>query len=402
MRLKLGGVAIVGLGLAVGTPALGQQGDTVMITSTSAPGGVHRGGRALSRETMQRMGEVLGLDEIQLDVAFEMFKEFADQRQQLNDRLRQDLEAARKEVTDGDFGAMMARMKEVNGAHQSAVAELEQTLFRDMRAMLSPEQDVLWEQAERIHRRAKNLGSLTRSEARVDLDDLVRTEFADAYGQPAVTEVLERWAVHVDGLLVERMRKAEDIGGGPGFNGGVFIFDGEEDPYEPLRTLDARIATAGQQAVRTLAGVLEHDRVESAWLRQAYSRVYKKTSGERRLEAAMGLATLDEAQRDQLQAAADQHERDVAAARDRWVVAEREREAEDRLPPGVVLVVHGQDPSPSDEAEAAVLQLDERLESKLTSILRAEQLAELPKAESELRFEFTPGSSESRTIRSPR
>lgn len=369
-------LAAIGLAAMAPTVASGQA-ERVMVTSSmqAGPGA----GRALSRERVEQMGEAVGLDDVQLEIALELFKEVAAKRQALGDALREATEDARELREDGDFTKMLARIKEITAKHQEAVNQLEQTYLQDLQAMLLPEQLEAWPKAERIYRRGQHLGSLMRSQARVDVDELVRTEFATAYQRDDVADVLERWAVQVDSLLVERARKAEDIGGGPGFQGGILIMDGE-DPYKPLRDIDGRIAAAGEQAVRTLSGVLEEDRIEDAWLRKAFARVYRQTDGERRLEAAMEIEDLTTDQREQLEAVAGQHRRDAESARDRWVQAEKQREEDDTMPPGVVVMIEGQEPSPSELARKAVDELDERLEAKLEAILTAEQLATLPEA----------------------
>lgn len=377
MRQKLLGAMVVCMVMAAGGPAVGQQGGSVVVRSTTTTGGLSASSAAFSRETVERIGEALGLDEMQREVALEMFRDLASQRQALGDRLRQDIESAREDVQDGDFSVMITRMKELTGAYQESVEALEATYLADVQAMLTADQADAWPAAERIHRRAKHLNSLTRSEARVDLDELVRASFAEVAGREAVVDAVERWAVHVDGLLVERARKAEDVGG-PGAGGAVFIFEDGDDPYEPLRAIDGRIAQASRQAVRTLAGILEDNAIEAAFQRRAFARVFRQTDGERRLEAALALETLSQDQREQLDAAADQWTRDAGPARERWVAAEREREEDNRLPPGVVMFVDGQEPSDSEKARDTVKELDERLQARIASILSDKQLAELP------------------------
>ncbi len=377
MRQKLLGALVVCVAMAAGGPAAGQESGSFVVRSTTTKGGLSTAGAAFSRETVERMCEALGLDEMQREVAMEMFRDLASRRQELGDRLRQDIASAKEDVQDGDFSVMITRMKEMTDSYQESIEALEATYLADVQVMLTADQADAWPAAERIHRRAKHLKSLTRSEARVDLDELVREFFAEGASREAIIDAVERWAVHVDGLLVERARKAEDIGGADA-GGAVFIFEDGDDPYEPLRAIDGRIAQASRQAVRTLAGILEDDAIEAAFHRRAFARVFKQTDGERRLEAALALETLSQEQREQLDAAADQWMRDAGPARERWVAAEREREEDNRLPPGVMIFVDGQEPSDSEKARDAVKDLDERLEARIASILSAEQLAELP------------------------
>ena len=266
--------------------------------------------------------------------------------------------------------------------------------------MLTGAQAEAWPAAERVYRRGVQLGSLLRSEARVDLDQMVRREHPEAIERTDVADVLERWAIQVDALLIERARKAEAIEPNQGFGVGVVALGDGEDRYKGLRAIDARIVAAGEQTVRLLQGVLEDDSIERTWLEAAFARVYRDTDGERRLAAAFEREDLDAEQREQLEAAAAQHEREVAVARERWVKAEREREIESTLPPNVSVVVRGEDPTPSQLARDAVKELEARLEARLEAILTAEQLAELPEPTTiEGAMTFTPGSSPGRAIR---
>lgn len=375
-------------------PAHAQQTGRVTIqASASSP--VSGGSGSLSRERVERMAQAMQFDDVQSGVAMDLYRDLADARQVAAEAMRRDLEKARETMDDGDFNSMLAKIQGVTGRHQEQVEALESAFLEDLQALLSEEQADLWPKAQRVYRRGKHLGQALRSAARVDLDDLVRTDFADAYQRADVADVLDRWAVQVDGYLVERARKSDAIGG-TDFRGGIFIMDGE-DPFKELREIDARIASAGEQTVRTLMGVLGDDLVHDAWVRKAFARVYRPLDAERRLDAALALEGLRSEQREQLEAAATQHGRDAKAARDRWVEAEKEREANDRLPAGVVMVIEGQESSPSDLARKAVRELGDRLEGRLAAILTAEQLSALPEAEPEA--EPMPGAVGGRSIR---
>lgn len=373
-------------------PALAQ-GSRVLVTTSASDAG-----EPLSRGLVERMGEAIGLNDVQREVALELFKALAEQRQALSDARREAIDRARQDAEGGDVSEFVNIMKAETVKYQDAVEGLERTFLQDLEALVLPEQSEAWPKAERIFRRGRYMTRLMRSEARVDVDALVRDRFASVYSREDVAAVLERWSVQVDGLLQERARRAEQIHGGPDFRGSIFLIDGE-DHFKPLRELDARIASASHQAVRALAGAMEDSGIEDAWIRAAYVRVYRITDSERRLEAALELDGLSDEQKEQLRAVADQHRRNADAARDRWVRAEREREAEDTLPPGMVVRIDGQEPTPSDLAKQAVAELGERLEAKLRAILTPEQLAALPETSPEPeQFEFAPATG-SRTIR---
>ncbi|MEQ8843981.1 MAG: hypothetical protein RIB58_03925 [Phycisphaerales bacterium] len=324
------------------------------------------------------MGDRLALDEVQREIAIDLYRALSDTRQQMADGLREAIEAEKGSAEGGDFSVIMSTIQELTSGHQRATKALEATYLTDLRSMLSEEQAESWPAAERVYRRGTSLGSLMRSEARVDLEELVREQRPEALARAEVSNVLERWAVQVDGLLQERERRSEALKGDAEMDLKVVLMGGDDDPFEELREIDARIASAGDQTLRTLAAVLEDDGLREAWLRKAYTRVFRQTQAEARLEAAMALENLTDDQRSQLEAAGSQHERDASAARSRWVQAEREREEEDRLVPGVMIKIQGAEPSASDLARRAIDELDERLESKLAAILTEAQIGALP------------------------
>lgn len=385
------------LGLIACGPAMGQDGGRVVVhaSSSSLTSGTADG---LSRDRVKGMTEALGFDEVQSSVALDMYRDLADAKQAAADSLRHDIQRLQQEADGQDMMSMMTKIKEATGNHQERVRVLELTFMSDLRALMTPEQEENWPKAERLHRRGKHLRTLLRAPARVDLEELVRTEFAQTAGNADVIDMLDRWSVQVDGHLVERERKASAIGINPDFRGGIF-FGGGEDPYKELREIDGRIAQLGEQTIRMMSGIFGDDAFHSAWLRLAYPRVYRPLDAERRLEAALGLEDLSPSQREQLEAMAAQHARDASAARARWVEAEKEREANDPLPPGVMVLVDGQEHAGSAPARLAVRDLGVRLEQRLSQILTAEQMELLPKAEPESdAVQFTPAGS-SRTIR---
>lgn len=390
--------AMVALAVSVATTLPASVSSGMQETRVVTSGSFHLAGasssRSLSRELVERMGDRLDLDEVQHEIAMDLFRDLSDARQQLADGLREAIEAERVRG-EGGITLDLGKIKELTSGYQRATKALEATYLMDLRAMLGEAQAESWPAAERVYRRGTSLGSLLRSEARVDVDKLVRDERPQALGRQEVADVLERWAVQVDGLLREREREADKIDGDAAEELAVALIGGDEDPYEELRAIDARIASAGDRALRTLAGVLGDDGLREAWLRQAYPRIFRQTGAEARLETAMTLESLTDDQRSQLEAAEAQHERDASAARSRWVQAERERESEDRLPPGVLIQMQGAEPSASELARRAVGELDARLDSKLDAILTEAQLLALPASPARQageRFELRGGS----------
>lgn len=388
-------IAFASLSLALAMPAVAQEGGQVVMRSsmssisTGASGG-------LTRDRVGRMAELLGYDDVQSEIAMDLFRELAQARQESSDAMRQEISSAREDAQSGDLSAMMTKIQDATAKHQQRVQTLESTFLEDLQALLLPDQADQWPKAERLYRRGKHLGSLLRSAARVDLDELVQDEFPQASQEAEVADVLERWSVRVDAHLIDRERKAASIGG-PDFRGGVVVVGGDEDAYKELREIDARIASTTEQSVRTLMGVLQDDSVHTHWIRKAFPRVYRPLDAERRLDAALALEDLSTEQREQLDAAASQHRRDAGSARDRWVEAEKEREANDWMPAGIVMVIDGQEPTPSDRARQALADVGNRLEERLAAILTAEQLAELPQAEPQTESRLiAPGG---RTIR---
>ncbi|MEO1008004.1 MAG: hypothetical protein AAFX79_05525 [Planctomycetota bacterium] len=396
--------AIVALACTLLPPlALAQERSVVMTRGVSMGGA---GPSRLSLESVERYAGYLELDETQRDIARTLFEDFRSGRVAADDAFRAAIERVREDMDEGQIEHLLGRMAEVSDARASAINELESMLLGDLRAMLTPEQDERWPRVERRYRRDKSLGEASRALARVDIEDLLHEVHPDAAGDSDAAEILRQWELRVDAALQERARRAEAI---EEPEGDMLIMlavdDGADDPFAQLRAIDARIEASGESTLRALAGVLGDEpaaALRTAWLERGFPRVYRPTSAERRLEAALAIEDLDDAQRSDLVALRDRHVHEADAIRATWVAGEREEEAESTMPPGVQIhfVGEGEEETARSRAGDSLAGLDRRIEDRLAAILSAAQLEGLPAADNEpAPGVFVPQISGSRGVR---
>ncbi|GIW74386.1 MAG: hypothetical protein KatS3mg103_0908 [Phycisphaerales bacterium] len=236
---------------------------------------------AVPARCVERMGEALGLDATQMEVALSLHEAMGQRRQALGARLREAIQQARQDAGRDDPMATINAIKAHTAAYQADLEALREAFMEDLHALLLPQQEQAWPIAERIERRWRLLGSLLEPQARVDVEELVRSRgLSQDSAQGEASAILDQWAQQIDRLLVARIRQAEALQAAPG-EGSVAILPGGEDPYAPLREVDEQISQASQAAVRSLAVVLEDAGLEQAFVEAAYPWVYRPTDAER-------------------------------------------------------------------------------------------------------------------------
>lgn len=372
------------------SPAAQQQGRSVVIATS--PEAARGQAASLSRSDFERYGSLLELDDVQREVAAELFAEFADRRTQRRDLQRERMAAAREGAREGgDFGELYRAIRSLGEQERKASDAEQATLLADVRALLTEAQAERWPLVERRLRRDRLLSGLTRSLARVDMEDLVREAAPELAQTPEMASEIEAWALRVDKALRQREKLAADVaenafnvGGGARLVMSVTETRGQgEDPYKPLREIDGRLEDMAGALVRVagaMAGPEQAQAIDRAWHERAFPQVYRPTDGERRLQAALAMEGLTADQADVLAALRDEVARLADTRRAAWLAAARQAEAASTLPPGVELQVGG-DGAPADpvaQARESVRAIDTRIEGGLEAVLTADQIAQLP------------------------
>lgn len=172
------------------------------------------GSTPVTARDLKMYAEVLGLDEIQMDIMRDAYAEldrsynrewtlFAEARSDQQHKFR----------PEGNWADMQKEMMEVKATFDQKVERLEEQFIADLRLVLTPGQLEKWAALEREQRRAKTLAKYASySDEKVDLVACVQAlELSD--GERAALEpILGEYRVQIDSALAARNRKAETLG----------------------------------------------------------------------------------------------------------------------------------------------------------------------------------------------
>ncbi|MFI4854137.1 MAG: hypothetical protein ACIAQF_04045 [Phycisphaerales bacterium JB065] len=179
--------------------------DTTMLMGGAPP---------VTARDLKMYGEVLGLDEMQMEIMQDAYTEFETAYHRewtLFSEKRSDEQHAHR--PDGDWSDMQKRMMEVKAEFDKTVDRLEERFIADLRLVLSAEQLDRWSLLEREQRRAKTLAKYASySDEKVDLVACVQALELSAGERAALEPVLEEYRTQMDAALAARNRKAEAVG----------------------------------------------------------------------------------------------------------------------------------------------------------------------------------------------
>jgi Spy/CpxP family protein refolding chaperone len=373
---------MVALGAPPGaTPARGQ----VFITAT-ASGGPDSAGQ-ISRTSLDRYAETLGLDEAQRDMARTLHEGYVAAYQDAARERREAIGALTRSADDAeDRSAFRERMPEIMRRFRDRTAELEKSFLDDLRSVLTPEQARAWPRVERMRRRETGLARAGLAGESVDLIEVVRALGLRAEG---LAETLDQYEADLDRTIRERAAAMEEFRE-------VRPGDGRPLDAEAMRAMMAKARESGEkirEVNRAYARRIEALLPESARpgfsgevRRRSFPQVYRTPHTLRLYEAAARFDDLAPAQRQQIEEDRRSYERELAVVNERWADAVLESEKDGQS--GAVSADgqlmrfrFGDDPGPLQEARKARRELDERFRDRLLNRLSQDQKDRLPKRE---------------------
>ncbi len=376
------GAAGVGLVSSVGSA---QQVATSFSFSTRSLSDATGDGQ-ITRTSVKRYADLLGLDEAQREVFDVLFEGYITSYQDARAQATGDMEEVQAEFRDTqDFSLFRDRMPAILSTFREKSAALESQFFGDLRSVLSEEQGERMADVERMRRRETQL-SFGVSGASVDLSDVMHDLDVQVVGE--LGEALRSYELDLDRALVENERNSV------AFGGGEVDYQQIQRALGDLHERALRIRDLNRRHARTLATILPEvarPRFERAVLERSFPRVYRTPHAARVLDAALGLDDLTGDQESQLTLVRESYERDLARANERW--ASEIEKADDEGAGGgmfsgaggrmMMLSLEGDDESPVAEARKARRELDKRAEDKVRGILSEQQIARLPERRDE-------------------
>jgi hypothetical protein len=383
---RFGGLGLAAIVAATGLAALPEQAGAQMRFTATA--GMGAGGGQVSKRSVERYAEVLGLSAEQKESALAIHEGYAASYQEAQKTRRAAFEDMRRSSEDtGDNTIFMEKMPKIEKDFRDKTQKLEKGLFDDMKALLSGPQESKWVRVERARRREVNLRSGGVSGAAVDLMDVVDGLKLPPDAMTPVSPLLEEYEKELDTQLQAKAKAASD---GPVFEPGKPIdADKMKKQMQDAREAGLKVKEVNERSARKIEPLLPDDKraaFRDAVRERSFPQVYRPSRVSKGMDAALKLDDLTPAQRSSVQAFRAQYQRDVAALNDAWASAITASEGEGQTgvilgtDGGHVMLNMGDDPPALVDARKARRDLDDRMNEKLKGVLNESQQSKVAKA----------------------
>ncbi len=394
VRVRMACGLAMGVVLAAAGTVSGQAVRVVQAGETAE--GVQPGGVTMKRSArepkIERYARVLGLDEVQTEVARDLNVAYERTMGETRKAMNAAMKEAQTDMSDGDRAGFEEKMDKAIKANGDASKALTAQFLADLKSLLRADQQENWPRLERLRRRESLLGSMMGPGAgklggsQIDLIPLVGKLEVPAEVKPRVDELLGLYEVDIDRPLQDRERNVEED---RQTMGGIQQFTPEsfQKMLDRDRGVDLRVREVNDKFVRLIAAELPealNAKLNEEYRKGAYRSAYRSTSAGRELAAAEKLKGLSEKQREQVKAMNERYRRDVQAANDRLAAAMRRAEDEGRSLGGPMLMMgpggSGEVDPQLAEARSQRRELDSKLREDMERLLSPEQLADAREA----------------------
>lgn len=191
------GCAIVATAFAA-TLARGQN----MSMSVYSPAQAYRA--EFSRTEISILARLLNLGEPEREALNSLYDGYVGALASRSDAIGDDLQdRIERSQAIGDPGIAQPSAEETK-QWEAEAERLKQTFLDDLKSMMTREQVDRWPLAEREMRRFKRIGAGRMYGESIDLVRVIEESFPEAWAKPEVTEVLNNYAVQMDGALKRR------------------------------------------------------------------------------------------------------------------------------------------------------------------------------------------------------
>ncbi len=328
----------------------------------------------------QPTDEQLELIEIAYDLYLDRVRDTAD-------TMREVQRAAFDEYRDTGNPEIWRDLIPVVDRYEARRDELDADFLEEVRLVLDDAQRERWSRFQRDRRRMIGLtdGGLVSGDS-VDLVDVVERTRLSEDARAAALPVLDRYIAEMDRLMIEIAEARDELDKQALDAFADFDFSAQEPDFTAFNELlngatqlSAQIRDVNQRYASLLARTIggeEGDRIERAYLSAAYPAVFRTSSAERTLDAALSFDDLTDEQRESIETLRDRYFREVERSNEAWVDAIQEAESGGTIEDLFAGVGFG------DEAERQARRdrrdLDRRYADTVRNLLNDEQSARLP------------------------
>ncbi|MCC6951526.1 MAG: hypothetical protein IT433_08765 [Phycisphaerales bacterium] len=384
VRIGLGLAAMV-LGVLAGAPEEASAQQTMSVRATSPMGG--RGGGQVTKRSMERYADLLGLDQTQRETALAIHEGYSATCEQARKSQRDAMDELRRSEEDsGDHGVFMEKLPAIQKKSRETTQAAEKSLFSDLKSLLTSEQEAGWTRVERMRRRETGLRGGLSGES-LDIADVVHAMKLPAEPAQLVAPMVEDYESAMDShLRAKEAAQSEATAFEPGKPMDV---EAMQKQMESSRQMGEKIvqlnATTAEKIKAALPEELQQKFADEV-RRRSFPTVYKESRVAKDLDAALAMSDLDESQRERLKEIKAAYARDLGPVNNRWADAIRESEQSGQEGGmalgggGFISMRMGEEPEGLREARKARREMDEKARERLKSVLRPEQQEKLSKA----------------------
>ncbi len=361
----------------------------------------------LTAEELERYNAKLGLETAQVVFAGEVFVQYQDSIAAVNaaeaqshmdfaEKMRKGREAG--EGWDGEeMREAIEAMEALRLEHAAKREALTLEFFEDYKLGLTPEQLERWPEIERMRRRDRELAPGTFPGEDIDLIALCEEmelafdpERVSEGGEAALAEVLGRYEIEVDRLLLARIAvEAENPmyeARGEGRFGFAIDVEAMEKWSGEHREAASRLQKAQQKYVRLVSDLLDAQSraaLSERVMKLSYPRVFAPSMVETQVETIQGLEDLTDEQRAEIERLQGEYAKARERADQVWMAAidkDLEQGGGSMSAPGSVqiFIAGMSEESELGNAIASRRELDRQWVEKIRGVLGPEQLERVP------------------------
>lgn len=342
-------------------------------------------GPALTGRQLEKHAGILALDDEQKEAAEALLEGYQDQVRQRGEAMRARMEAARENGEDFRSPEFREQMRQGMEENRAARKKLDEALFGDIQALLTPAQAEQWPAFERAARREQSVRRGLMSGERVNLFDAVEALKLEPEQRAGLDAAMSEYDVELDRALTARNAVYEDAMGRVGQAMGGGNMEEMQKMMDAGREASARVKEVNRKYARQVAEGLPTEKraeFEVAVKRASFPEVYRTTQAEREIEAAGQIEDLTDTQKEGLAALKETFARNLQQANDRLAAGIEEEEANATV--GTLMArFRGGEAEELTELRAARREANTQAAESLRKILTPEQAARLPGPERE-------------------
>lgn len=271
----------------------------------------------------------LNVSKEQREAAETLFDGYQDQVRSAEESMRERGREMRERMRDDRDPAIFEDMRRQMSKAREERAKLDESLFDDVKAILTSDQIKNWNKVDRAYRRDTTLRRGRLSGESVDVTRLLDNLELSADTKAAINPILEEYETELDRELIARNKVYDDL---QARMQEMFRNRDPEAAQQALakgRDAGARVRDLNQKFARRIEESLPDDKRSAFSLaakRASFPDVYRPTRTERELAAALNLDDLDTAQKASLAALNESYSRTTLAVNDKLAAATRDSE----------------------------------------------------------------------------